>query len=52
MELDLGHVRQSPRDTGRIELIVRRPDRGQRELVDEAQLDLDVGRVGDPLRRR
>jgi hypothetical protein len=52
MELDLGHVRQSPRDTGRIELIVRRPDRGQRELVDEAQLDLDVGLVGDRWRTR
>jgi hypothetical protein len=50
--MDLGHVRQSPRDTGRIELIVRRPDRGQRVVVDEAQLDLDVGLVGDSWRTR
>lgn len=44
---DLEHVRQSPRDTGRVELIVRRPDPGQREIVTEAELDLERGLVGD-----
>ncbi len=50
--MDLDHVRQSPRDTGRIELIVKRPEPGQRELVSEAVLDLDVGLVGDCWRTR
>src|SRR6478672_11543899 len=45
--MDLDHVRQSPRDTGSIELIVRRPEIGQRELIHEAVLDVDVGLVGD-----
>jgi hypothetical protein len=44
---DLDHVRQSPRDTGRIELIVRRPEIGQREIISEAELDLERGLVGD-----
>jgi hypothetical protein len=50
--MDLDSVRQSPRDTGRIELIVRRPEIGQRELVNEAHLDLDIGLVGDCWRTR
>ena len=33
--MDLDDVRQSPRDAGRIELIVRRPEIGQRDIVDE-----------------
>jgi hypothetical protein len=40
-------VRQSPSDGGIIELIVRRPEVDDREVVDEATLDLDVGLVGD-----
>lgn len=44
---DLELVRQSPRHTGRVELIVRRPNPGQREVVTEAELDLGRGLVGD-----
>lgn len=50
--MDLDHVRQSPRDVGRIEMLVKRPDIGQREVVTEAVLDLDVGLVGDCWRTR
>lgn len=43
----LDHVRQSPKDGGSLELIVRRPEIGEREVLDEAELDLVVGLVGD-----
>jgi len=45
-------VRAAPRDRGSVELIVRRPAVDQREAVDEAQLDLDDGLVGDGWRAR
>jgi hypothetical protein len=40
-------VRQAPKDNGRVELICRRPDTEQRELLDEAVLDTEQGLVGD-----
>jgi hypothetical protein len=43
----LADVRQSPADSGPLELIVTRPVVGQRALHDEAVLDLAVGVVGD-----
>jgi MOSC domain-containing protein YiiM len=43
----LDGIRLAPADHGRVELIVRRPDVDQRELLDEAVLDLDQGLVGD-----
>jgi MOSC domain-containing protein YiiM len=42
----------SPSDDGRLEMIVRRPDIGQREIVDTADLDLAEGLVGDNWRAR
>jgi MOSC domain-containing protein YiiM len=47
LEAGLGHVRAAPRDEGVLELIVRRPAVDQREVVDEAVLDLELGLVGD-----
>jgi len=49
MTLDdhLDHIRAAPRDCGVIELIVRRPQEGERELLDEAELDTERGLVGD-----
>ena len=41
------HIRSSPKDDGRVELIVRRPAEDEREVVEEAQLDLADGLVGD-----
>ena len=40
-------IRQSPKDEGVLELIVRRPRIGEREVVDEGQLDIVDGLVGD-----
>jgi hypothetical protein len=47
LDLHLDTVRDAPRDAGRLELIVRRPAVDERELLDEAVLDLDAGLVGD-----
>ena len=43
----LDEVRRSPSDAGTVDLIVRRPAEGEREVVDEAALDLNDGLVGD-----
>jgi len=53
-ELDAGleEIRRSPRDEGIVELIVRRPETEQREVLDEAELDPDHGLVGDNWRPR
>lgn len=47
LEAGLEEVRRSPRDLGTVVLIVRRPAIDRREIVDEAELDVDVGLVGD-----
>lgn len=47
LEAGLDEVRRSPKDEGVLQLIVRRPERGERELVEEGTLDTDVGLVGD-----
>src|SRR6516225_1066045 len=48
----LGHIRKSPRDDGVLELIVRRPTVGEREVLDQGQLDLVEGLLGDCWRTR
>ncbi|CAN5576435.1 MOSC domain-containing protein [soil metagenome] len=47
LEAGLEHVRAAPRDEGVVRLIVRRPGVDRREVVDEAELDVDLGLVGD-----
>ena len=47
LEAGLDEVQRSPVDEGTVELIVRRPAVDERELVEEAQLDLEEGLVGD-----
>ena len=47
LEAALDHLRQTPKDDGVVELIVRRPEVDQREVLDEAELDVSVGLVGD-----
>jgi MOSC domain-containing protein YiiM len=47
LEAGLGHVLAAPKDVGVVELIVRRPAVDEREVVDEAILDLELGLVGD-----
>jgi hypothetical protein len=47
LEAGLDHIRQSPKDVGVLELIVRRPQIDEREVLQEGQLDLVAGLVGD-----
>jgi MOSC domain-containing protein YiiM len=52
LEAGLEHLRATPRDEGVVELIVRRPAEGEREVVEEAELDLAEGLVGDSWQAR
>jgi MOSC domain-containing protein YiiM len=47
LEAGLETVRGAPRDEGVLELIVRRPAVEEREVVEEAELDVELGLVGD-----
>ena len=47
LEAGLDHIRQSPRDEGLLELIVRRPTIEEREVLSEGVLHLEQGLVGD-----
>jgi MOSC domain-containing protein YiiM len=48
----LDHVREAPVGRGRLEMIVRRPGLGEREVLASGELDLEVGLVGDSWQRR
>jgi MOSC domain-containing protein YiiM len=52
LESGLEHVRAAPVSEGVVELIVRRPAVEEREVLDEATLDLEEGLVGDCWRTR
>lgn len=52
LESGLDEIRRSPKDVGALELIVRRPDNGRREVLDSGQLSLEEGLVGDNWRTR
>ena len=47
LEAGVEAIRAAPRDEGVLELIVRRPAVEEREVVEEAVLDLELGLVGD-----
>lgn len=46
-EENLALINQSPKDSGRLDMIVCRSGHGEREVLTEAALDLHVGLVGD-----
>ena len=52
LEAGLDTILQSPKDNGVLELIVRRPQTNEREILHEGQLDLLEGLVGDNWRTR
>jgi MOSC domain len=52
LEAALDHLRQTPKDDGVVELIVRRPEENQREVLEQAELDVIVGLIGDSWSRR
>jgi MOSC domain len=43
----LDHIKAAPADSGLVRMLVRRPASGEREILEEAELDLDAGVVGD-----
>lgn len=47
LEAGLGEILRSPKGEGLLELIVRRPRVGEREVLEEGELDAAVGLVGD-----
>ena len=47
LEAGLDEIRQSPKEQGTLEMIVRRPETLQRDIIQEGELDPDVGLVGD-----
>jgi hypothetical protein len=48
----LEHIRSSPKDEGVLDLIVRRQAVNEREVLEQAELDLVQGLVGDTWNRR
>jgi hypothetical protein len=47
LEAGLEHIRQSPRDHGLLQMIVRRPAVDEREVLDVGELDVLHGLAGD-----
>lgn len=52
LQAGLDAIRQAPADNGALHMIVRRPDTGEREIMDEGALDTAEGLVGDNWRAR
>lgn len=52
LELGLAGIRKSPSDAGTLEMIVRRPEEDGREELDEGELSLELGLVGDNWKTR
>lgn len=52
LEAGLDEIRNAPKDSGIVQLIVRRPDTDQREVLEEAHLDLVQGLMGDNWKTR
>ncbi len=52
LEAGLDEVRRSPKDEGLLEMIVCRPQSGERELIQEGRIDLAEGLLGDNWRAR
>ena len=51
LEAGLAHIRASPNDGGRLEMLVRRPRTDEREILDVGVLDPEAGLVGDKWHR-
>jgi len=52
LETLLDQILAAPTGTGQLEMIIRRPADGEREIVQSGQLDLDEGLVGDNWKAR
>jgi MOSC domain-containing protein YiiM len=47
LEAGMAGVLDAPTDEGPVRMVVRRPGRGEREILGEGQLDTELGLVGD-----
>jgi MOSC domain-containing protein YiiM len=47
LEKGLEYISQSPKDEGTLKMIVRRPDVEKREVIQEGELNTEIGLVGD-----
>ncbi len=52
LEAGMEHIRQAPKDQGMVKMIVRRPNVDERETVQEAELSITEGLVGDSWKSR
>ena len=52
LEAGLDEIQRSPRDEGILEMIVRRPQTEERESLEEGELDVTEGLVGDNWKSR
>jgi len=52
LQAGLDHIRCSPKDEGLLDLIVRRQAVNEREVLEQAELDLVQGLIGDTWNRR
>lgn len=52
LEAGLDEIRESPKDSGALDLIVRRPKVNERVVLEEGTLDLNEGLAGDSWKRR
>ncbi|MBL4716284.1 MAG: MOSC domain-containing protein [Bacteroidia bacterium] len=52
LEKGLDLIRQAPKNNGTIEMVVRRPKTGEREVIEEVNLDHTEGLIGDNWKTR
>lgn len=52
LEAAMEHIRQSPKESGVLKMIVRRPKTDERQIVESAELTLEDGLVGDTWKAR
>jgi hypothetical protein len=52
LEEGMEHIRQAPKDHGALKMIVRRPREDERDVIDQGELSLSEGLVGDSWKSR
>ena len=52
LEAGIDHIKKAPKNNGLLELIVRRPKENKREVLEQGELDLEAGLVGDNWKTR
>ena len=52
LEAGLDHIKEAPEDNGVLEMIVRRPEENEREVLVQGELDLELGLLGDNWKTR